>query len=57
MDILFCFVFCSLEPHLRHMDVPRLAVESGLQLPAYTTAIATPDPNSVCDLYHSSRQC
>ena len=27
------------------MEVPRLGVESELQLPAYATAIATPDPN------------
>ena len=33
-----------LEPYLRHMEVPRLGVESDLQLPAYTTATATLDP-------------
>ena len=39
------------------MEVPRLGVESELQLPASATAIATPDPSVyVCDLYHSSRQ-
>ena len=27
-----------------------------LQLPAYTTATATPDPSLVCNLHHSSRQ-
>ena len=27
-----------------------------IQLPAYTTAIATPDLSHVCDLYHSSGQ-
>ena len=37
-----------------HMEVPRLRVQSELQLPAYTTAIATPDPTRVCDLYHSN---
>ena len=36
------------------MEVPRLGVESELQLPAYTTA--TRDPSHVCDLHHSSRQ-
>jgi len=30
--------------------------EPELQLPAYTTATATPDPSLVCDLHHSSRQ-
>ena len=28
-----------------------------LQLPAYTTATATPDPSCVCNPHHSSRQC
>lgn len=51
----FFFVFLGLHP--RHMEVPRLGVESELQLPAYTTATATPDPSCVCDLHHSSRQC
>ena len=44
------FFFCFLGPHPRHMEVPRLGVESELQLPAYTTATATPDPSSICDL-------
>ena len=37
------------------MAVPRLGVESELQLPAYTPA--TQDPSRICDLHHSSRQC
>ena len=32
----FVFFFCFLGPQLWHMDVPRLEVESELQLPAYT---------------------
>ena len=40
---LFLFLFFFLGLHLRHMDVPRLGVESELQLPAYTTATATLD--------------
>ena len=36
------------------MEVPKLGVKSGLQLPAYTTATATPDQSRICDLYHSS---
>ena len=32
-------------------------VKSELQLPAYTTVPATPDPSYICDLHHSSRQC
>ena len=39
------------------MEVPRLGVKSELQLPAYTTATAMPDPSSICELHHSSRQC
>ena len=36
------------------MEVPRLGVESELQLPDY--AIAKPDPSRVCHPQHSSRQ-
>ena len=38
------------------MEVPRLEVESELQLMAYAAATAMPDPSHVCDLQHSSRQ-
>ena len=38
------------------MEVPRLGVESELQLLAYARAIATLDPSHFCDLHHSSRQ-
>ena len=37
------------------MEVPRLGVESELQLPA--TATATWDLSCVCNLHYSSRQC
>ena len=37
------------------MEVLGLGVKSGLQLPAYTTAIQ--DPTYVCNLYHSSWHC
>ena len=43
--------------HLQHLEVPRLGVELGLQLLAYTTATATPDPSYICDLHHSLQQC
>ena len=39
-----------------HLEVPRLGAESELQLPAYTTATATPDPSRICDLHYSSGQ-
>ena len=54
--LLFFFSF-FLGPHLQHMEIPRLGVESELQLPAYTTATATPDPSHVCDLHPNSQQC
>ena len=39
------------------MEVPGLGVESELQLPAYTTSRATPDPSHICNLYCSLWQC
>ena len=42
--------------NLRLMEIPRLGVESELQLSAYTTATAMPDPSWICDLHHSSQQ-
>ena len=55
LHLFFGFWF-SLGPHLWHMEVPRLGVESELQLPAYATATAIPDPSHICDLHHSSQQ-
>ena len=49
--------FCFLGLHSCLMEVPRLGVKSELQLPAYTTATATQDLSSICDLHHSSWQC
>ena len=55
---LFVFLFfCFLEPHLQHMEVPRLGVESELQLLACAIATAMPDLSHLCDLHHSSQQC
>ena len=48
--------FSFLESHPWHMEVPRLGFKSKLQLPAYTTAAATPDLSRICDLHHSSQQ-
>ena len=50
------FSFFAGGRHLWHMEVPRLGVESELQLPAYATATATPDLILVCDLHDSSQQ-
>ena len=41
--------------HLQHMEVPKLEIESELQLPVYATATA--DLSHICDLHHSSQQC
>ena len=57
LSFLFFFFSIVLGRHLRHMEVPRLGVESELQLLPYTTATATPDPSCLCDLHCSSRQC
>ena len=50
------FVCLFLVLHLWHMEFPRIGVKSELQLPAYTTATATPYLSCVCKLHHSSRQ-
>ena len=50
---LLTFFFFIFESHLQHMEVPRPGVESELQLPAYTTAMATPDPSHMGKLRHS----
>ena len=38
------------------MGVPRLGVQSELQLLAYTTATATPDASCICNLHQSSQE-
>ena len=42
-------------PHLQHMEVPRLGVETDLKLPPYTTDIATWDPSCIwqCQILNS----
>ena len=55
--IFIVLIFCFLGQHVWRMEVPSLRVELELQLPADTTATATPDPKHICDLHHSSRQC
>ena len=57
--VFWGFIFCFLGPHPRHMEVPRLGVESELQLPACATATATAmqDPSRVYELHHNSQQC
>ena len=41
--LLALFFFCFLGPQVQHMEVPRLGVESELQLLVHTTAVATQD--------------
>ena len=52
----FFFFFRATATQPWHMEVPRPEVKLELQLPAYTTAIATLDPSYIHDLNHSSRQ-
>ena len=52
----FFFFGYFLESHLQHIEVPRLGFKSELQLPASTTATATPDPSCVRNLHHTSWQ-
>ena len=51
----FCLLFLGLHP--QHMKVPRLGIESELQLLAYATATAMQDPSHIYDLQHISWQC
>ena len=51
------FFVLFLGPHLQHMEVPRLGVESELQPLAYATVTATLDLSCICDLHYSSCQC
>ena len=50
----FFFVFLGLHPW--HMEVPRLGAKLELQLPAFATATAMPDPSHAYNLHHSSWQ-
>ena len=54
--VIVCLFFIFLGPHPWHMELPRLRVKSELQLLAYTTATAMPDPSHICDLHHCSWQ-
>ena len=53
---LFFFFPSFLDPHVWHIEIPRLGVELELQSPVHATATAMQDPSQVCDLRCSSRQ-
>ena len=50
LNILFkkLLFFVFLGSYLWHMEVPGLGVKLEVQLPAYTTATAIPDPSCIC---------
>ena len=52
----YFYFWCLLGLHPRHMEIPRLGVQSEPQLLAYAKATATQDPSYICDLRHSSWQ-
>ena len=55
--VSFFFFFLSfLGPHLQHMEVLRLRIQSELQMPAYAATTAMPDPSRICNLHQSSWQ-
>ena len=53
---LFFFFFCFLQQYMQHMEVPRLGVESELQLLTHTTATAIQHLIPICDPHHSLQQ-
>ena len=52
----YLLIFSFYRRYLQHMEVPRLGIEFKLQLLAYTTATAMPDPSCICDLHCSLQQ-
>ena len=56
MESYLFIYFCFLRPHPQHMEVPRLVVQSEIQLPACATVTVTQDPSPICNLHHSSQQ-
>ena len=54
--LIFFFCLFFLGSHPQHKEIPRLGVESQLQVSAYTIATATWDPSRIFDLHHSSWQ-
>ena len=55
VTIIFVYV-CLFRATPCHVEVPRLGVHLELQLLAYATTAAMPDPSHICNLHHSSWQ-
>ena len=55
--LFFHLFFFFLGLHPWYLEVPRLGVGWELQLPAHTTATATPDPSHICGLHCSFWHC
>ena len=53
--LVFSFLSFLLRQHLWQMEV--LGIEQELQLQAYATVTATPDPSCICNLCWSLQQC
>ena len=53
---IFYYFFFFLGLHFWHMEVPRLGVQSELQLPATGIATAMQNLSRVCNLHHGSWQ-
>ena len=53
--VCVCDFLSFLGPHLQHVEVPRVGVESELQLLAYTTVTAMQNLSCVRNLHHSSQ--
>ena len=51
LNFIYIISFFGGGPHLQHMELPSLGVQSELQQSAYATAIATSYLSRVCDLY------
>ena len=56
LKIRYFFLSFFKEPHLQHMEIPGLGVQSELQLQSYARTTVMLDLKHICDLYHSLQQ-
>ena len=54
---MYVYMYLVKQVHLQHMEVPKLGVESELQLQAYATATAKLDLSHIYNLGHGLQQC